>query len=156
MARPRSKIDITCQNPKCCYYLIEDGKDIVKRGKNRAGHQQYFCNHCKSWFVETANTPLYHKHLPLSEIILICKLLVEKLGIRGIERATGHHRDTICQLLGDLAIHAEAMTQFLSKNVKLTPFEVDELWSTVKKNKRKLSPEAQEQIMKVTSGSIPV
>jgi hypothetical protein len=106
--------------------------------------------------VETANTPLYHKHLSLAEIILICKLLVEKLGIRGIERATGHHRDTICKLLGDLAIHAEAMTQFLLKNVELSPFEVDELWSTVKKNKRKLSPEAQEQIMKVTSGSIPV
>jgi hypothetical protein len=106
--------------------------------------------------VETANTPLYHKHLSLSEIILICKLLVEKLGIRGIERATGHHRDTICQLLEDLAIHAETITQFLLKDVKLSTFEVDELWSTVKKNKRKLSPEAQEQIMKVTSGSIPV
>ncbi|MDP2797451.1 MAG: hypothetical protein Q8N94_08080 [Methanoregula sp.] len=156
MARPRSKIDITCQNPKCSHYLKEDGKDIVKRGKNRAGHQQYFCNHCNKWFVETANTPLYHKHLSLSEIILICKLLVEKLGIRGIERATGHHRDTICQLLGDLAIHAEAMTQFLLKDVELSTFEVDELWSTVKKNKRKLSPEAQEQIMRVTSGSIHV
>jgi transposase-like protein len=156
MARPRSKIDITCQISKCSYYLKEDGKDIVKRGKNRAGHQQYFCKHCNSWFVETANTPLYHKHLPLDEIILICKLLVEKLGIRAIERATGHHRDTICRLLEDFAIHAEVLTQFLLKDVELTPFEVDELWSTVKKNKRELSPEAQEQIMKVTSGSIPV
>ncbi len=156
MARPRSKINITCQVPKCSYYLKDDGKDIVKRGKNRAGHQQFYCNHCNSWFVETANTPLYHKHLRLDEIILICKLLVEKLGIRGIERATGHHRDTICQLLEDLAIHAETITQFLLKDVELTPIEVDELWSTIKKNKRKLSPAAQAQIMKVTSGFTPV
>jgi len=156
MARPRSQIDITCQNPECCNYLKEDGKDIVKRGKNRAGHQQYFCKHCNTWFVETANTPMFHKHLSIDENTRICKLLVEKLGIRGIERATGHHRDTISNLLEDFALHAEALTQFLLKDVELTPFEVDELWSTIKKNKRKLSPEAQVQIMKVTSGSIPV
>ncbi|MCZ7383117.1 MAG: IS1 family transposase, partial [Candidatus Methanoperedens sp.] len=46
MARPRSKIDITCQNPGCKYFLKEEEKDILKRGKNRAGHQQYYCNHC--------------------------------------------------------------------------------------------------------------
>ena len=44
MARPRSKIDITCQNPECKYFFVESGKDIIKRGKNRAGHQQYYCN----------------------------------------------------------------------------------------------------------------
>ena len=69
MARPRSKIDMTCQNPKCRYFLKENGKDILKRGKNRAGHQQYYCNHCCKWFVETANTPLYHKHLSKSDVI---------------------------------------------------------------------------------------
>ena len=106
--------------------------------------------------METANTPLYHKHLSLDEILLICKLLVEKLGIRAIERVTGHHRDTISKLLEDLALHAEPMTEYFLKDVKLTPFEVDELWSTVKKNKKELSPKALEQIMKVTSGSIPV
>jgi transposase-like protein len=156
MARPRSENYMTCQIPTCQYFLKEEGKDIIKRGKNRAGHQQYYCKHCKSWFVETANTPLYHKHLSLDEILLICKLLVEKLGIRAIERVTGHHRDTISQLLEDLALHAESMTEYFLKDVKLTPFEVDELWSTVKKNKRELSPKALEQIMKVTSGSIPV
>ena len=107
MARPRSKIDISCQNPKCKYFLIEEGKDLLKRGKNRAGHQQYYCNHCSTWFVETANTPLYKKHLSKPEIINICKHLVEKNGIRSIERITGHHRDTIGNLVEDLALHAE-------------------------------------------------
>ena len=153
MARPRSKIDITCQNPNCKHYLIEDGKDIIKRGKNRAGHQQYYCNHCQSWFVETANTPLYHKHLPKDEIIQICKLLVEKNGIRSIERITNHHRDTIGHLLDDLAIHAEYVNDLLLNEINLGQFEVDEMWTTVKKNKKSLSREARNQMNKVMLGS---
>ena len=156
MARPRSKIDITCQNPKCKYYLNEDGKDILKRGKNRAGHQQYYCNHCRKWFVETANTPLYHKHLSRSQIIQICKHLVEKNGIRSIERITGHHRDTISRLLEDLALHAAYVNDILLNEIHLGQFEVDEMWSFVKKNKRKLSQNAQRQITKVMHGSTPV
>jgi len=155
MARPRSKIDITCQNPKCRFYLKEKGKDILKRGKNHAGHQQYFCNHCSKWFVETANTPLYHKHLSKGEIINICKHLVEKNGIRSIERLTGHHRDTISRLLEDLAEHAAFVNEFLIRELELTPIECDELWSFVKKNKRKLSQAAQISLKKVTLGSTP-
>ena len=153
MARPRSRIDITCQNPDCNHYMIEEGKDIIKRGKNRAGHQQYYCNHCKSWFVETANTPLYHKHLSKEEIIQICKHLVEKNGIRSIERITGHHRDTIGRLLEDLALHAEYVNDILLNEVKMGQFEVDEMWSTVKKNRRGLSGEAQKRLRKAMRGS---
>lgn len=153
MARPRSRIDITCQNPDCNHYMIEEGKDIIKRGKNRAGHQQYYCNHCRSWFVETANTPLYHKHLSKEEIIQICKHLVEKNGIRSIERITGHHRDTIGRLLEDLALHAEYVNDILLNEVKMGQFEVDEMWSTVKKNRRGLSREARERLRKAMRGS---
>lgn len=153
MARPRSKIEITCQNPRCKYFLKEKGKDIVKRGKNRAGHQQYYCNHCHHWFVETSNTPIYHKHLSEDEIITICKHLVEKNGIRSIERITGHHRDTIGRLLEDMAEHAEQMNDYLIKNLGLTPFECDELWDFVKKNKRKLTPAAQIELKKAMHGS---
>ena len=155
MARPRSKFDMTCQNSACRFYLKEKGKDILKRGKNHAGHQQYFCNHCSKWFVETANTPLYHKHLSKDEIINICKHLVEKNGIRSIERLTGHHRDTISRLLEDLAEHAALVNEFLIQELELTPIECDELWSFVKKNKRKLSPAAQIAMKKVMLGSTP-
>jgi transposase-like protein len=153
MARPRTIIKTTCQNPDCKYFLKEKGKDILKRGKNRAGHQRYYCNHCNKWFLETTNTPLYHKHLSKSEIILICKHLVEKNGIRSIERITGHHRDTISHLLEDLAVHAEFVNNILLNEVKLGQFEVDEMWTTIKKNRKKLSKEAQKQMKKVMRGS---
>ena len=107
MVRPRGEINVVCQNEICNYYLKEESKDIIKRGKYSTGNQRYFCNHCKTFFMETKGTPLFHKHLSKPEIINICKHLVEKNGIRSIERITGHHRDTIGNLIEDLALHAE-------------------------------------------------
>jgi transposase-like protein len=144
---------MTCQNPRCKFFQKENGKDIIKRGRNRAGHQQYKCFHCNKIFVETTNTPLFHKHLSEAEIIRICKLLVEKNGIRSIERITGHHRDTIGRLLEDLAEHAEEVNEMLIQNLKLGQFEVDELWTTVKKSRKRLSLTAQLGLKKVTRGS---
>ncbi len=106
--------------------------------------------------METKGTPLYWKHLSESEIINICKHLVEKNGIRSIERITGHHRDTIGRLLEDIAEHAAEMNEYLIKTLGLTPLECDELWSNVKKNKKILSPAAQIGLKRVMPGYIPV
>jgi transposase-like protein len=146
---------MTCQNPRCRYFHKETGKDIIKRGRNRAGHQQYKCLHCNKIFVETTNTPLFHKHLSEAEIVRICKLLVEKNGIRSIERITGHHRDTIGRLLEDLAEHAEKVNKMLIRDLKLGQFEVDELWTSIKKSRKRLSLTAQLGLKKVTRGSTP-
>ncbi len=142
MARLRGKIDVVCQNHLCKFYLREKNKDIIKSGAYKTGHQRYLCHHCNTYFMETKGTPLYHKHLTEKEIIVICKHLVKKNGIRSIERITGHHRDTIGNLLTDLAEHAKSMTQFLVKKLNLSPIECDEFWSFVKKSKRTLSPKA--------------
>ena len=155
MARPKGKIDTICQNPNCDFYLREEGKDIIKRGKYRTGHQRYYCKHCSTFFMETKGSPLYRKHLSKEQIITICKHLVEKNGIRSIERITGHHRDTIGHLLEDLAEHAEMINELLIVEVDLDEFELDEMWTFVKKNKRKLSQKAQMQLKKVTCGSSP-
>jgi transposase-like protein len=155
MSRPRGKVSVVCQNPRCRYYLKEKGKDIIKSGKYSTGHQRYYCKHCKTYFMETKGTPLYRKQLSESEIINICKHLVEKNGIRAIERLTGHHRDTIGRLLEDMAEHAEQVNNRLIKNLGLTPFECDELWSIVKKNKKRLSVAAQIGLKKVMPGSTP-
>ncbi len=104
--------------------------------------------------METKGTPLYRRRLSEEEITQICKLLVEKNGIRSIERITGHHRDTIGRLLEDLAEHAEKMNEYLITNVGLSPMECDELWSMVKKNRKKLSTMAQLNLKKVMHGSI--
>ena len=135
MARPRSQIRVVCQNQKCDYFRKEKGKEIIKRAKNSAGHQRYYCLHCKKYFVETKGTPLYNKKLSELEIKKICAELVEKKGIRAIERTTKHHRDTIGRLLDDLATHAKMMTDYLVHDLNLNAYEVDEFWTFIKKTK---------------------
>ncbi|MDO9538271.1 MAG: hypothetical protein Q7J68_08130 [Thermoplasmata archaeon] len=54
-----------------------------------------------------------------------------------------------------MAEHAEVMNEYLITNLELTPFECDELWSFVKKNKRRLSPAAQLGLKKVMRGFTP-
>jgi hypothetical protein len=68
-----------------------------------------------------------------NEIIRICKLLVEKNGIRSIERITGHHRDTIGRLLEDLAENAEYVNETLLRSIPLEQYEMDEIWTMIKK-----------------------
>ena len=155
MARPRGKIFVVCQNPKCRYYLKESRKDIIKSGKKSTGHQKYYCKHCRTYSMETKGTPLYRKRLSEKEITIICKHLVEKNGIRSIERITGHHRDTIGRLLEDLAEHAEEINDMLIRNLGLGQYELDELWTTIKKNRKKLSLKAEMGLKRVMPGSIP-
>lgn len=156
MARPRGLIEVVCQNPHCLYYLKENGKDIIKRGRDvNTRRQRYYCIHCGKFFMETKGTPLFNKKLPESEIITICKHFVERNGVRSIERLTGHHRDTIGNLLSDIAEHAEQMNNFLIHDVKLSPIECDEFWSFVKKKKRTLSNHARNQISLAMRGSLP-
>ena len=155
MARPRGRITVVCQNQECAFFRKEIGKDIIKRGINRAGHRQYFCFHCKKYFVETKGTPLYNKKLSEREIKKICAELVEKKGIRAIERTTRHHRDTIGNLLDDLAAHAKDMNDYLVHDLDLSAYEVDEFWTFIKKTKRKLTSQARSGLSKVSNGGTP-
>jgi hypothetical protein len=105
--------------------------------------------------METKGTPLYRKRLSEKEIITICKHLIEKNGIRSIERITGHHRDTIGRLLEDMAEHAEEVNEKLIRELKVGQYELDEMWTTVKKSRRRLSLTAQLGLKRVMRGSIP-
>jgi len=48
------------------------------------------------------------------------------------------------------------MNEFLIQNVGLSTIECDEFWTFVKKNKRKLSIQAQNQISLAMHGFLPV
>jgi transposase-like protein len=141
-----------CLNEKCPDYRKKKTGHITKKGFNEKGNQMYKCKTCRVRFPESKGTVFYNDHLIEEQIILICKLLVEKNGIRAIERIMDIHRDTISNLIDDLAKHAREVTHFLITNIGLSHIEVDEMWSFVKKKKRKLTKEMLEQINKVTAG----
>ena len=155
MARPRGKINVVCQNKLCEFFRKEKNKDIIKRGKNSAGTQMYFCNQCRKYFVENSGTPLYRKRLSLKKIKQLCTLLVEKNGVRSVSRITKLNKNTVCAWLEDLAEHADNLTNFLVHDLDLKEYEVDELWTFIKKTKRKFSTRAKIGLSKVNSGFTP-
>ena len=139
MARPKTNNKAVCQNSECSFFRKETGKDITKQGKNNAGHQRFLCKYCNKIFVETKGTPLYQKKLSERKIKAICKEIVEKKGVRATGRTLHVNRNTICNLLDDLANHAVEMTNYLVHDLDLTTYEVDEILTFVKKNKKNLS-----------------
>jgi len=128
-----------CLNKDCPDYGRIDARNIQKYGKDKNRHQRYKCKTCEKVYVETKGTIFYNrKKMKKDSIILICKLFVEKNGIRSVERITGHHRDTVGGLMTDLATHADQVNDFLIDDVKLEETELDEFWSFIKKSKRTL------------------
>ena len=127
MSRPRTPNNAVCPNPDCEYHLLVEGKDIRKQGKNSAGHQRFQCMHCKAFFVETANTPMYRRHISEEELILIGKLLVEKVGNRAMSRITGLTPVTISRVIDAITLHATGFNALMAGKVVLVPFPFDNL-----------------------------
>jgi hypothetical protein len=50
-------------------------------------------------------------------------------GIRGIARATGHSKNTICRWLEIAGTHPKEVTTYFLRNLNLKRVEVDKIWS---------------------------
>jgi transposase-like protein len=135
----REQISITCQNSDCNYYMTESDKKIRRNGRNSAGNQRYHCLHCNTYFVETKNTPLYRSRLSRPQVEFLAKVSVEKNSIRGVSRTTSISRHTISryfQLFGD---HAALLNGIHTVNIPSGECELDEIWSYIKKRKKRKS-----------------
>lgn len=130
------KLDVACPNESCSAFNKVGLRNIVRTGKQPNGTQKYRCTNCHRNFVRTINTPFFRKHLKKSEITKICKLLAEKNGFRSIARITEHHLDTIRAIAEVVAKHCKKFNEYFIVELKLTPIEVDEMWSFVKKKKK--------------------
>ncbi len=149
--RKARKLDVACPNKNCRAYNNVGLKNIIRKGKQPNGTQRYQCTDCKRTFARTINTPFFHKHLKKKEIIRICKLLAERISFRGVARATDHHLDTIRAVADVVAKHCKKFNDYFIKELQLTPIEVDEMWSFVKKNKKT----AKKNISKITKKAMP-
>ena len=130
------KLDIQCPNKHCKTFNKIGLRNIIRKGQQRNGTQRYQCTDCKITFARTINTPFFHKHLSKKEIIHICKLLSEKTSFRAIARITNHHLDTVRSIASAIAQHCKKFNEYFVTELNLTPIEVDEMWSFVKKKKK--------------------
>src|SRR3989344_3147265 len=136
--RKPSKLNFACPNKECKLYEKKFKNNIVKNGFKENKRRNYKCTFCGNQFVETYGTLMYHKKMKKKEIVNICEHLTEKISFRAVARLTHHKLDTIRNLAEDMANHARATTEFFVHDLKLTPIEVDEIWTFVKKNKKEL------------------
>lgn len=126
---------MACPNPKC-RFCNQKFKGNIKKNGFRKKWQNYKCTACDKQFVEIFGTPLYHKKMKKREIVKICEHFTEKMSFRAVARVTHHKLDTIRKLAEDMANHAKQTNEFFLHDLSLTPTEVDEIWTFVKKNKK--------------------
>lgn len=137
MPKKRRKLNVVCLNSSCKSYN-KKGYNIVKNGTKPSGQKNYLCRDCCVAFVGSKGTIFYHKKLKKNDVAEIARHIVETNSLRGIARETKHNKNTICDFTSLIAKHCAEFNDILIKDVKLGVHEIDELWSFVKKNKKKL------------------
>jgi transposase-like protein len=137
MPKRRRKLDVVCPNKACRGYNKKGLRNIVRNGKKLNGTQCYKCADCGTQFVRTRGTILYHKKLRRKDVAEICRHLVETNSFRGVARELRRNKNTICAYAELIANHCEEVNDILINDVKLGAHEIDELWTFVKKNKKK-------------------
>lgn len=138
MPKKRRKLDVICQNSECRCFNKKEERNIVRNGKRENGTQNYLCRECGVAFVRTKGTLFYNKKLKKKDVIELAKHINETNSLRGIARQTNHNKNTVCDYVSIVAKHCEEVNNILIKDVKLGVHEIDEFWSYVKKNKKKL------------------
>lgn len=149
--RKRRKLDVVCPNPACQDHGEKSLRNIIRSGKKTNGTQNYRCITCNRQFVRTAGTIFYRSRIKKKEAKKIANLLVEKIGLRGISRATERNKNTLVLFTNKLAERCKQVNDFLLQDVQLSPIEVDELWTFVKKNKRGLSKKTIQMLNRETA-----
>ncbi len=131
-ARPTAAPRPPCPNPAC------PAPHVVRNGSIK-GRQRYHCRGCGAWFGEAHGTPLYRLRTPPEEIGRALLVALRRGSLRAAEEVTGHKYETISHWLQLAADHAEALTQVLVHDLRLSTLEIDEFWSFVRR-RRAASP----------------
>jgi IS1 family transposase len=71
---------------------------------------------------------------------LVVKCLVDGMSVRGVERVTGVHRDTILRLMVRVGEGCDRVMDGLFRGLTGDHFEVDELWTFIRKKARHMTP----------------
>jgi transposase-like protein/IS1 family transposase len=110
-----------------------------KFGKDRKGNQRFKCSMCGKRWTEEQHKPLGEMRVPVDTAKLALRMLVEGMSIRGTERTTGVHRDTLCKLI---VLFGDACQRFMDERMhglKLTHLQFDEQWTYVGRKQSRLT-----------------
>ncbi len=102
-----------------------------KHGKDRKGNQRFRCFTCGKTFVEETAKPLGDMRIDMKDACTALSLLLEGMSVRAVERVTGLHRDTICELILTVGENCERFLNRIIRDVKAEDIQCDEIWSFV-------------------------
>ncbi len=125
----------SAENPPCPRCGVAA---VVRDGHTRTGRQRFACRGCGKTFGPTLGTPLYRLHTPPAEVAWSLLVVMRRGSLSAAEEVTGHKYETLGRWLRAAAAHAEALTDALVHDLRLTAVEVDEFWSFVRRSARLL------------------
>ena len=117
--------------------MKNQGNIVFKEIYGKNNHSLLKCKNCKRCFSETRGTACFGLETSEEEVLRTLALIPEKGSIRGVARATGHSKDTICKWIEIAGIHSKEVTAYFLRNLNLNRVEVDEIWSYIKKAKKR-------------------
>ena len=107
---------------------------VVKDGHTPTGQQRWHCHGCTRTFGPTLGTPLFRLHTPAAEVARSLLVVMRRGRLSAAEEVTGHKYETLGRWLRAAAAHAEALTDALVHDLRLSAVEVDAFWSFVKRS----------------------
>ena len=101
--------------------------------------RRYYCATCQRTFSADRGTvfeTLRSEHLIIADVLA---MLVERNSLRAVERLKHHPHNAVLHWLDLAGQHAAAVSTTLIRNLHLTPAQVDEMWTFVKKTRASAS-----------------
>ncbi len=100
-------------------------------GRHRNGLQRFRCRSCRKTFTEEHEKPLDEMRLAPDRAVTALQLLLEGMSVRGVERVTEIHRDTILKLLVLTGERCQQLMRERIQNLNVTDVQADEIWGYV-------------------------
>jgi transposase-like protein/IS1 family transposase len=94
--------------------------------------QRYQCRQCGKKFSAIPERPLDDMRVPLDKAVQIVGMLVEGMTVRGCERLTGVHRDTILRLLETVSRKCAILHDAKINHIRVNSVQLDEVCTRVR------------------------
>lgn len=134
--RPKCQ-DVPCPNQRCRRRGKPQAGLVVSNGTYDASGgrvRKFICRRGGRVFNSRTGTAFRGLQTPRRKILLALRLLVKGLSLRGTAEVLEVKLDTVRRWLRAAAAHAEAVSQVLLTELRLSQIQVDALWTFVKKN----------------------
>jgi IS1 family transposase len=121
-----------CPSPHCAYYGWVGCGNVRANGHPNGGRwRQLQCVACRTYFLETHDTPLHGTRVAPELVVWAVGALAEGLGIRAVARVFAVDPNTVLQWLVEAADHAAALSRYVLHDVHVRQVQLDELFAVL-------------------------